>query len=70
VKAPRRRVLFRRARPARHLARTNRVQRVVGRTIRIADAALSLMRCWPNGVPGLRMKATRLPSGDHVGLLS
>src|SRR4029450_11358056 len=26
--------------------------------------------CWPNGVPGLRMKATRLPSGDHVGLLS
>ena len=23
--------------------------------------------CWPNGVPGRRMKATRLPSGDHVG---
>ncbi len=24
----------------------------------------------PNGVPGLRMNATRRPSGDHVGLVS
>ena len=37
---------------------------------RIADAAVPACACWPNGRPGRRMNAIRLPSPDQVGLVS